>query len=96
MTLVSERPVLNLRYTLIYAQCFCITVKVKYYKLNCPDEGLSACERQPCEEKVSAHCVPSTVLPTTWYDLDALSHYPKRELQFSLERLKCCVSLWLL
>ena len=90
MTLVRERPVLNLRYTLIYAQYFCITVKVKYYKLNCPDEGLS------CEEKVSAHCVPSTVLPSIWYDLDALSHYPKRELQFSLERLKCFVSLWLL
>lgn len=63
MTLVRERPILNIRYTLIYAQCFCITVKVKYYKLNCPDEGLSACELQPCEEKVSVHCVPSTVLP---------------------------------
>lgn len=87
MTLVSERPILNLRYTLIYAQCFCITVKVKYYKLKCPDEGLSACERQPCEEKVSAHCVPSTVLPSIWYYLNALSHYPKGNYSYVFKDL---------
>lgn len=87
MTLVSERPILNLRYTSLYAQCFSITVKVKYYKLNCPDESLTAHEWQPCEEKVSAHCVPSTVLPSIWYDLNALSHHSKGSYSYVLKDL---------
>lgn len=66
-----KTQILNLKYTLLHANA----EKVKYCKLDFPDEELFACDWQPCEEKVTAHCVPSTVLPNIRNHLNALSQY---------------------